>query len=155
MEKETIIQRTLLIDASLEVVWKALTEPELARLYSSGWMAQSTWKRGAPIVWKERVEGELFHRAHGTIMTCIPEQRLRFTLWTVGSGLADEPANYTTIDISLFEERDGRTRLELWHGDYAGLPEDTKRAREAGKHWVEALVGLKRVSEEQQGQRAA
>ena len=59
------------------------------------------------------------------------------------------------MDIVLDEERSGRTKVTLWHGDFAGLPNDVRRARQAGREWVEALVGLKRVAEEQEGKMAA
>lgn len=155
MEKETIVERTLLVDAAPMVIWKVLTEPELSKLYMDGWMVRSTWRRGAPIVWTERVEGETHNRAKGTIMASLPGRRLRYTQYMVSSGLPDSPESYNTVDISLSEEKDGRTKVHLWHGDFAGLPDDVRRAREAGRKWVEALVGLKRTAEEQQGALAA
>ena len=56
--------------------------------------------------------------------------------------------SHTTVDIHLVPLEEGRTRVELWQGDFAGLPMAVRRAREAGKQWVEQLVGLKRVAEE-------
>lgn len=155
MEHETIVQRTLFIDASPEAIWRALTEPQLAKEYLDGWQVRSAWSRLAPIEWIELHEGGEELKAKGTVMENLPGRRLRYTQWLTGSGLPDEAASYTTIDISLESERDGRTRLHLWHGDFAGLPLDTRRAREAGRRWVETLVGLKRVAEEQQGLMAA
>ena len=155
MERETIIQRTLLVDASPRAIWRVLTEPQLTKLYLEGSQARSTWKPGAPVVWVDKVEGQERVRAKGTVMACQPERRLRYTCLLTESDLPDEPASYTTVDILLEPERDGRTRLELWHGDFAGLPQDVRRAREAGREWVEVLVGIKRVAEEQQGLLAA
>ena len=100
-------------------------------------------------------EGQENIRAQGIVMTALNEQRLRYTVLELDGGLPDEPASYTTVDISMEVERDGRTRIQLWQGDFAGLPQDVRRAREAGKQWVEALVGLKRTAEEQQGAMAA
>ncbi len=155
MERETVIQRTLLVDAGPQAIWRALTEPELTKLYSEGWQARSTWKQGAPVVWVEKVEGEEHVRAKGTVMASQPGRRLRYTCLVLGSDLPDEPSSYTTVDLLLEPERDGRTRLELWHGDFAGLPQDVRRAREAGREWVEVLVGIKRVAEEEQRSQAA
>jgi len=155
MERETTVERTMLVNAGPEVVWKALTEPDLNKLYMAGWMGLSSWKRGDLLRWMEKQGDETVQQAQGTVMESLPGRRLRYTCYKPSSGLPDEPASYTTVDITLEVERDGRTRLSLWHGDFAGLPQDVRRAREAGREWVEKLVGLKRVAEEQQGQMAA
>jgi uncharacterized protein YndB with AHSA1/START domain len=155
MERDTTVQLTLLVDAAPEVIWKALTEPHLTKLYLEGAQARSTWERGAPVVWVENLEGTEHVRAKGTIMASLPGRRLRYTRLSTDGKLPDEPASYTTVDITLDEARDGLTRVQLWHGDFAGLPHDVRKARAAGRVWVEALVGLKRVSEEQQGLMAA
>ena len=89
------------------------------------------------------------HSFGGEYLELVPNERLRYTNYPVGSDLPDEPASHTTVDVHLEPEPDGRTRVELWVGDFAGLPNAVRRAREAGKVWVEALVGLKRESEDQ------
>ncbi|MBV6405261.1 MAG: SRPBCC domain-containing protein [Flavobacteriales bacterium] len=155
MESETIIQRTLLVDASPRAIWRVLTDPKLTKLYLAGSQARSTWKPGAPVLWVDKVDGQERLRAKGTVMASLADRRLRYTCLEVDGDLPDEPSSYTTVDFLLEPERDGRTRLELWHGDFAGLPHDVRRTREAGREWVEILVGIKRVAEEQQGLMAA
>ena len=154
-ERETSIMRTMLVEAEASTIWKALTRPELTKLYMNGWMPQSSWKLGSEVVWMDHVEGTVNRRGWGTLRACIPERRLRYTLYRPDSKLPDEAPSYTTVDIVLDEERSGRTKVTLWHGDFAGLPNDVRRARQAGREWVEALVGLKRVAEEQEGKMAA
>jgi uncharacterized protein YndB with AHSA1/START domain len=155
MERETIVQRTLLVDAAPETIWKVLTEPQLSKLYLDGLQARSTWERGAPIMWVDRSEEGEVVRWKGHVKENLPGHRLRYSCLKLDGDLPDEPASYTTVDISLDMDRDGRSRLTLWHGDFAGLPHDVRRTREAGRKWVEALVGLKRVAEEQQQQQRA
>lgn len=155
MKRDTIVELTLLVDASPAVIWRVLTDPQLTKLYLEGWQGRSTWQQGAGLVWVEKVEGSELVRAKGTVMASIPAHRLRYTRLVTDGKLPDEPASYTTVDIVLDDLGDGRTRVRLWHGDFAGLPQDVRRARAAGRTWVEALVGLKRVSEEEQGVMAA
>jgi uncharacterized protein YndB with AHSA1/START domain len=155
MQRDTTVNLTLLVDASPEHIWKALTDPQLTKLFMEGLQARSTWKVGDPLLWVENIEGTEHLRAKGTVMACLPGRRLRYTKLPTDGKLPDEPASYTTVDIVFEEDRDGRTRLELWQGDFAGLPQDVRRSRAAGRAWVEALVGLKRVAEEEIGRKAA
>ena len=150
MEQPTTVDRVLYVDASPEVIWKTLTDPQLTKLYRHNRLVFSDWRRGSPIRWMERTEGEQVLHEHGIIMAGDPGRRLRYTTFSPSGGLPDEPGNYTTVDILLETERDGRTKVTLWQGEFAGLPDAVKRAREAGRDWVEALVGLKRVAEEQE-----
>ncbi|MBP7513975.1 MAG: SRPBCC domain-containing protein [Flavobacteriales bacterium] len=149
LDPETNVLRTLLVDAPQEFIWKALTDPNITRLYTSRAISQDL-RQGEPLQWYSREEDSTRHMmAKGMVLALVPGERLRYTHYHVGSDLPDEFANYTTVDIHLTPEPDGRTRVDLWEGDFAGLPQAVKRAREAGKVWVEALVGLKRESEEQ------
>lgn len=147
-DPETNVMRTLLVDAPPEMVWKALTEPDLTKLYM-GAILKVVLQLGKAIQWFRREEqGSHTLVAKGVVMAAQPGERLRYTTYSLNSKLPDEPASHTTVDLHLIEEDGGRTRVELWQGDLAGLPLATRRTRELGKQWVEQLVGLKRVSEE-------
>ncbi len=155
MERETTVQRTVLVEASPMVIWEVLTDPLSTKLYLGGQQARSTWKTGASVLWVETIERSETLRAKGTVMASMPGHRLRYTKLPTDGKLPDEPASYTTVDLFMEEVGEGLTRVELWQGDFAGLPQDVRRARAAGRDWDEALVGLKRVSEEKQAQKAA
>lgn len=156
MDNETIVQRTMRVDAPAEMVWHALTAPELTRLYYGGRVVLGTWKRGTQVRWVEKTEtADQILRAQGTVMANLPDHRLRYTYYEPASGLPDEPGSYTMVDLSLETDRNGETLVHLWLGDFAGLPHAARRAREAGRYWVEVLVGLKRTAEEQRSQQAA
>lgn len=147
-DPETNVLRTLLVDAPPAAVWKALTDPKLARLYM-GAMPCCDFQVGKPIQWFIREEnGDQTLVSKGIVLAVMPGERLRYSTYSLSSQLPDEQASHTTIDLHLIDEEDGRTRVELWQGDFAGLPNAERRAREAGRNWVEHLVGLKRVSEE-------
>lgn len=146
--KETTVEMTILAEATVEAVWKALTDPELIKLYANA-TAESDWQRGRPIRWYAMKDGQRVLKAKGMIMANLPSRRLRYTTYQPASGLPDEPASHTTVDIALEAMADGRTRVSLWQGDFAGLPHAEKMARDAGKAWVETLVGLGRVAGEE------
>ncbi len=155
LDPETNVLHTLLVDAAPETVWKALTQPELARLYMIA-MPTGELKRGKPVQWFVREEdGSQNLAAKGVVLAVQPGERLRYSTYSPASQLPDEPASHTTVDFHLVPEDDGRTRVEFWQGDFTGLPHAVRRAREAGKEWVERLVGLKRVAEEQEQAKAA
>lgn len=155
LDPETNVLRTLLVDAAPEAVWKALTEPTLARLYM-GALPCCELEPNKPLQWFRREEnGDQTLVAKGTVLAVHPGERLRYTNYSPATKLPDEPASHTTVDIHLIPVDDGTTRVELWQGDFAGLPQAVRLAREAGKQWVEQLVGLKRVSEEEQRAMAA
>ncbi|MCB0766756.1 MAG: SRPBCC domain-containing protein [Flavobacteriales bacterium] len=146
---ETNVHRTLIVDAPVEFVWAALSDPKLTHL-SLAWSLKGELQRGKRFQWMTRDEegsgGAV--AAEGTVLTLFPGERLRYSHYDVRSGLPDEPASRTTVDLHLIAETPGRTRLELWQGDFLGLPHAARRAREAGRQWVERLVGVKRVAEE-------
>lgn len=155
LDPETNVLRTLLVDAAPEAVWKALTDPKLARLYMSATLT-GEMKPGKSLQWFVREEdGTQTLASKGLVLAVHPGERLRYSTYSLTSKLPDEAASHTTVDFHLIEEDDGRTRVEFWQGDFAGLPDAVRRAREAGREWVERLVGLKRVSEEQERAMAA
>ena len=131
MDKQTTVERTLYIDAPPGVVWKAMTESHLIRLYRLNSSIQGEWRKGAMIQWFELKDGKEVLQAKGKVMELMPGHRLRHTTYTPASG------------------------LPVWQGEFAGLPHAERLAREAGRRWVEALVGLKRVAEEEARDMAA
>lgn len=155
MKKETNVFRTLIVEAPSEVVWKALTDQRLTPL-SLGLILHGQLEVGRSFEWLERDDqgqGELAFK--GTVRALQPGERLRYTNYDVSSGLPDELASRTIVDLHLIEEDEDRTRLELWQGDFDGLPQATRKAKEAGRIWVERLVGVKRVAEELSRAKAA
>ena len=152
---ETNVHRTLIVDAPAEFVWAALRDPKLTHL-SLAWSLKGEFARGKKFHWLMRDEtGGDELAAEGTVLTLFPGERLRYAHYDVRSGLPDEPASRTTVDLHLIREGSERTRLELWQGDFEGLPHAARRAREAGRQWVERLVGVKRVAEELSRSQAA
>lgn len=145
----------MLVDAPREVIWKALIDPHINRLYMPFAMMIGDSKRGSTVRWYETTEGKQVLRAKGTLMAFDPGRRLRYTFYLLDGGLPDDPSSHVTVDLRISAEPGRRTAVHLWMGDFAGLPHAVRRAREAGKVWVEMLVGLKREAEQEAGSIAA
>jgi uncharacterized protein YndB with AHSA1/START domain len=107
------IEREILIDAPLEVVWSVLTEPE----HVSGWFSDSadidlrpggqailTWEEHDTVHWRvERVDPPTFFSVH----------------WVRAPGSELREGNSTLVEFSLSAEGDG-TRLRVVE---SGFPE--------------------------------
>lgn len=111
------IERQILIDAPVDVVWAVVTEPE----HIAGWFSDSVeidLRPGgrAVLVWNEH-EGPV----HGRIERVEPPRFFSFR-WVVGAGPEVTDDNTTLVEFSLSAEGEG-TRLTVVESGFAGLPE--------------------------------
>lgn len=58
METQFKVQYKTTINAPLEKVWKALTEPEIVKQYFFGTDLVTDWKVGSPIIFQGEWEGQ-------------------------------------------------------------------------------------------------
>ena len=96
-------EKTLIINASPNTVWNALTDPHLLRQ----WMGDpemeieviTDWRTGGPIV----IKG--FHHMafenKGTVLQFMPNYLLKYDYLSSLSGLPDTPENRTTLEFML------------------------------------------------------
>jgi uncharacterized protein YndB with AHSA1/START domain len=131
----------IVVDASRDKVWAALTDPEQIKEYMFGSQVVTDWKQGSPIVWKGEYEGKQYEDK-GEIVEIEPERRLKVTHFSPLSGQEDRPENYHAVLYEL-EEREGRTHISL--------SQDNNPSKEAAEHsranWEKMLDGLKQVVE--------
>ena len=121
------VEREILIDAPLEVVWAVITEPD----HVSGWFSEA-----AEI--DLRPGGEMTldwegHRVSGRVEQLDPPHRFSFR-WIRGSGQEAREDNSTLVEFSLSADGEG-TRLRVVETGFASLdwPEED-RARDAEEH---------------------
>ncbi|MEU7874175.1 SRPBCC domain-containing protein [Dactylosporangium sp. NPDC049140] len=122
---------TLYIAATPELVWRALTEPELTRRYYLGLAVDSTWRPGAPIVFRTD-RGPVAEALYGEILHVIPGEELIHSLHAAQCWL--------TWDVAAVEP--GLTRVALSCDDLDARPDP-----ERDEAWARVASGLKTVLE--------
>ena len=141
MKKDLIAKASIMIHASPKMVWDALTNPDLIRIYMFGTTVVSDWKQGSPIVWKGEWQ-ERRYEDKGVILAFEPEHVIRYNHFSPLSGTPDIPENYHTVTITL---------VRMGDATLVSLAQDNNEDEEARKHseenWKTMLTGLKRVAE--------
>ncbi len=139
MEK-FIVKKEILLDASPEKVWQALTDPEMTRKYFFGCKVVSDWKQGSPIVFKRRVLLLFPFELKGTIEKIEPAKMLSYKLYN-----KSDRSGFSVVTDKLTPEN-GKTRLTIT--DDVGLSEGAeKRYEKSQKGWDKILNGLKELLE--------
>jgi uncharacterized protein YndB with AHSA1/START domain len=122
------IEREVLIDAPMDIVWAVVTEPE----HISGWFSDSVeldLRPGgkAALHWNEH------GTVHGRVERVEPPQFFSFR-WVVGPGVNLAEDNSTLVEFSLSAEGDA-TRLTVVESGFAGLAKsDDEKQRDVDGH---------------------
>ncbi len=98
MTEPLIAQAEVVVHATPERVWQALTEPEQIEKYLFGTHVETDWKPGSPIIYRGVWQGQAYEDK-GVILEVEPGRRLVSTFWSALSGVPDEPAYYKTVDL--------------------------------------------------------
>ena len=139
---ETIVNRMVVIDAPMEAVWHRLVTPGLASLHLVREEGLHHLKEGSSLRWfdPDSQDEKLISKVRVTVVA--PPRHIALMMYDPKSELSDAPENYTSVDITLSLEEDGRTLVSVEQGDFAKHPHAVRLAREAGNRWVEALIRL-------------
>jgi uncharacterized protein YndB with AHSA1/START domain len=131
----------VVVEATSDRVWAALTDPAQIREYMMGSQVESDWRVGSPITWMGEFDGRKYEDK-GEILEFEPNRRLAMTHFSPLSGAEDKPENYHHL---LFELDDvgNTTRVSL---SQDGNSSDEEAAHSA-KNWQMMLDGLKKVVE--------
>jgi uncharacterized protein YndB with AHSA1/START domain len=144
-ENHAVIQKSIHVSASREIVWDALTNPLKTRLYT-GKEVVSEWQPGSPIAWKDTVDGLDTIYEKGYILNIDPVQFLQYSSFTTGSGVEDIPSHYTMVTLEL-TEKNGGTDIKITHGDFSKIPNGDSLAMIVSASWDEVLNNLKEIIE--------
>ncbi|MEW5659060.1 SRPBCC family protein [Streptomyces cinereoruber] len=151
MGSDTFVYTTY-IRTTPDVLWRALTEPELTRRYW-GVAFETDWTPGAPVVWEER--GRRTADPEQVVLASEPGRLLSYTWHTftpewaeaVGLGheayarLAAEPRSRVAFAI---EPAGDTVRLTVTHG---GLAPDGSIKEQIAEGWPALISSLKSLLE--------
>jgi uncharacterized protein YndB with AHSA1/START domain len=129
------------INAPVDKVWDALTNPEVVKQYFFGTNQQSDWKKGSDITWTGEWEGKTY-QDKGKILDVIPNKKLQYTYLSSMSGKEDKPENYATVTIEL-AANNNHTELKL---EQDGSESEQARDHSAD-NWKMILHEMKKLVE--------
>jgi uncharacterized protein YndB with AHSA1/START domain len=132
---------SITIDAPIEHVWEAMTNPEVIKQWFFGVETETDWKVGSPLVHKGEWQGKPYEDK-GVILRIEPPRRLVHTHWSDSSGKPDTPENYEEITWAL-SEREGGTELTITERN---LPSEEAKAV-SEQSWQAVLSNLKALLE--------
>ena len=142
MAKGLVAESKIIINADIDRIWSALTDPEQIKVYLYGTEAKSDWQAGSPITYKGEWKGQAYEDK-GTVLEAEPGKKLVCTYWSGMSGKADVPENYVTVSY-LLNEHNGETEVVILQDG-----NDSEEAREqASSNWTMVLGSMKKLIEE-------
>lgn len=145
------IEREILIDAPVEVVWRVLTQPDQIRQWFSD-QAQLDLRAGGEgrLSW---TSGTSFGIAVEAVET---ERRFAFR-WLYPDGSSPDPGNSTLVEFTLSSEGGGTRLLVVESGfDRIDWSEEQKARRfeRNSEGWEECLARLQAVASRLAGRRS-
>ena len=134
-------EASIVIDASREEVWDALTNPEQIKKYFFGTEAVSDWKKGSPLYFRGEWEGKKYEDK-GTILETKEGELFKYNYWSSMSGIEDKPENYVIITYLLTEVL-GKTKVTITQEN---IPSEEMRSH-SEENWNKVLGDLKNLVE--------
>lgn len=129
------------IDAPVDKVWKAITDPAMIKQYLFGTDAHTDWKIGSPITYSGVWEGKAYEDK-GTIVDIIPGRLLHTTYYSPLSGKEDKPENYNNVIYEVKPENE-KTVVTIIQDNI----ENEEGVEHMKKNWGMVLESMKKVVE--------
>jgi len=132
---------TILINASKEKVWSALTDPAQVKLWQYGSVLLTDWKVGSDIRFTTAWQDKVFEQ-WGKVLELKENELIKYSLFAPSPGLEDKPENYFIMNYVLSSEN-GKTKLEIIQED--NRPNAVQEGPQGEEHPI--LNALKTVAE--------
>jgi uncharacterized protein YndB with AHSA1/START domain len=141
MVNNLISKSSIVINAPVGKVWKALIDPEQIKQYLFGTNAVSDWKKGSPLTYEGEWQGKKY-KDKGTIIDIVPEKLLHTTYWSSMGGKEDKPENYNNVIYEL-QPRGESTMVTISQDNIA----DEAGLKHMEENWGVVLNNLKMLLE--------
>ena len=141
MEQKLVSKSSTLINAPVNKVWEALTNPSLIKQYLFGTNTITDWKKGSPITYEGEWEGKAY-KDKGQIVDIIPEKLLHTTYWSSIGGKEDKPENYNNVIYEVKPENGG-TLITISQDNI----KDEKELEHMNQNWGMVLGSMKKMLE--------
>lgn len=102
---------TILINATKQKVWDALTKPELVKKWQYGSDVLTDWKAGSEIRFRTKWENKVFEQ-WGKILEVIPNKLIKYSLFFPRPDLEDKEENYFIMSY-IISESGSKIKLEI------------------------------------------
>ncbi|TDE17234.1 SRPBCC family protein [Dyadobacter psychrotolerans] len=106
---------TININAPIERVWAALTDPELVKKWQYGSVLTTDWQPGSEIRFRTEWEGQVFEQ-WGIVLEMVPFELIKYSLFAPRPGLEDKAENYFVMNYILSDSH-GAVKLEIIQQD--------------------------------------
>lgn len=144
MSDQLIARQSIIIDADIETVWDALTNPEQIAKYFFGTNAESTWELGAEITFTGTWEGKEYVDK-GFIKQIDEPYMLQYSYWSSMSGTDDDEENYGLVTYELEETEEG-TMLTVTQSGF----DDEEQHSHSEENWAEVLDNIQSLLENEE-----
>lgn len=139
--QKLVAQTSINIQAPVNKVWQALTDPKLIKQYLFGTNAVSDWKEGSSITYSGEWEGKSY-QDKGEIVKIIPEKLLHTTYLSSMSNKEDKPENYANV-IYEIEPQDNSSQITITQDNI----ENEEQVDHMIQNWNMVLSGMKKLLE--------
>jgi uncharacterized protein YndB with AHSA1/START domain len=142
------IERDVVIEAPVEVVWRTVTEPDQIAQWFANRVELNATPGGAGVFVFEDKDGNAVHTAPLVVETVEPPHRFSFR-WCHPDGMVPVSGNSMLVEFTLVSEGSERTRLRVAESglDVIAWPDEDKvryaeEHRDGWANFTDRLAGL-------------
>jgi uncharacterized protein YndB with AHSA1/START domain len=132
----------VLVDATPERTWEALTDPDHVKQWMVGTDLTTDWAVGGPVTWRGEMDGRPYEDK-GEVLDFDAPNRLSVTHYSPLMGQEDHPENYHTVTYTLSGEASGPTTVTLEQDGN----DSAEQAEQFSASWQSMLEALKATAE--------
>lgn len=132
---------TILINATKQKVWDALTKPELVKKWQYGSDVLTDWKVGSEIRFRVEWDSKIFEQ-WGKILEIVPNELIKYSLFFPRPDLEDIEENYFIMSY-VISDAENAVQLEIIKEDNRPGAVEEKESNEENP----VLTALKQIIE--------